>query len=73
MSVPSSTEMDALEAMVDKHGLYEVLVAMAVVCGDKADHVQWNYQDVNLARKWNSVHNKLQTLALAPVVEALSP
>jgi hypothetical protein len=46
--------MVALEAMVDAAGLRNVVWALASICWDKAEHVQANWQDDQLARDWNA-------------------
>ena len=33
MSVPNNDEMTALEQLIDAHGLYEVIAALGVICG----------------------------------------
>lgn len=48
-----NTELnDALEALIDKHGLTQVLVAIAEVCDAKAEHLAVNWQDADSARYW---------------------
>jgi hypothetical protein len=49
-----SEAMIALEAIVDHAGLRNVVWALAEVCWDKAEHVQANWQDDQLARDWNA-------------------
>jgi hypothetical protein len=46
--------MIALEAMVDHAGLRNVVWALAHICWAKAEHVQANWQDDQLARDWNA-------------------
>ena len=46
--------MIALEAMVDTAGLRNVVWALAHICWDKAEHVETNWQDDQLARDWNA-------------------
>jgi hypothetical protein len=43
---------DALEAMVDKFGLENVLDSLACICSGKADHIEHNWQDQCLAKYW---------------------
>lgn len=42
----------ALEALIDRHGLHDVLEDLACVCHAKADHVESSWQDAGLARRW---------------------
>jgi hypothetical protein len=53
-----------LEAMVDKVGLANVLYALGHICRMKADHIQINWQDSQLAKDWGDAANKLDRLAL---------
>lgn len=48
-----NTNLDALEAMVDKIGLANLVEALAEICSAKADHVQSNWQDDALAAVWD--------------------
>lgn len=54
MRVPKPDEMIALERLVDFCSLAEVLTALDVICGDKADHVRQAWQDERTARSWDS-------------------
>ena len=47
-----SEAMLALEAMVDKVGVRDVLYALARISYTKAEHIQSNWQDERLASKW---------------------
>jgi len=44
----------ALELLVDAHGLHEVLNELAVICGEKAEHLRANWQDGASARAWDA-------------------
>lgn len=43
---------DALEAMIDRHGLSGVLKGMADICYEKQEHVESNWQDRALGKAW---------------------
>jgi hypothetical protein len=43
---------DALEALIDHHGLYAVAEALAEVSHAKADHLANNWQDHGAAKRW---------------------
>ena len=45
-------EATALEEMVDRCGLSTVVSALAVICGEKALHVQANWNDRALTKAW---------------------
>lgn len=44
----------ALETLVDRHGLANVVESLAIVCDLKQDHIQTNWQDRPLADRWQS-------------------
>lgn len=44
-----------LEVLVDKHGLANVMNALAEVCYAKADHISESYNDKGLAEDWNDI------------------
>ena len=44
--------MLALEAMIDKVGIANVLYALAHICGAKSEHVATNWQDTIGAKVW---------------------
>ena len=50
----SGNESDSIEAMIDKHGLGEVISAIAVICFEKADHLRSNWQDERTAKVWDN-------------------
>ena len=58
-----STPMLALETMVDKVGLRNVVYALAHICDAKAEHIRTNWQDHALAKKWENDAVKLDQLA----------
>lgn len=49
-----SVAMLALEGMVDKAGLRNVLYALQHICTAKADHISTNWQDSPSARAWHA-------------------
>jgi hypothetical protein len=55
--------MLALEVMVDKVGLRNVIFALACIAEDKAEHVRSNWQDHALAKKWENDARKLDAIA----------
>lgn len=63
MSTPAPEEMEALEKLVDRHGLFEVVVALAVICSDKAAHISACWQDNKTANVWDRESTKLEALA----------
>jgi len=61
-----SEAMLALEAMVDKVGLANVLYALAHISNAKAEHLQTNWQDASGAQWWEQRARKLDDLAAKP-------
>lgn len=55
--------MDELERIVDKASLCTVLNTLAQIAFAKADHIERNWQDTGLARRWNRTGDKLDKLA----------
>jgi hypothetical protein len=53
-----------LEATVDRHGMASVLESLAVLATLKAEHVETNWQDRELARSWKRVASRIQQAAL---------
>jgi hypothetical protein len=41
-----------LEGIVDAFGLQNVLNGLACICSGKADHIESNWQDHRLAKRW---------------------
>ncbi len=48
-----------LENIIDRHSLSAVLLALEVVCGEKADHIRANWQDKTLAREWDKYSKRM--------------
>lgn len=59
----SQAEADALESLIDHKGLSSVLETLAAICYLKAGHVEENWQDANLARRWERAGKKLDKAA----------
>jgi hypothetical protein len=55
--------MIALEAMVDKVGLRNVVYALSMICDAKAEHIHVAWQDHALAKKWENDASKLDAIA----------
>lgn len=75
MTVPNAHNVLLLEGMIDLHGLFEVLVALDVICGDKAAHIRSNGgpDDMPLARDWQHAGEAIAKLAKSKPVERVSP
>lgn len=54
----------ALEALVDKHGLRHVLVALELMCGEKVDHIETNWPSrISEAKPWERAKKMIGSLA----------
>jgi hypothetical protein len=72
MAQMTGEEADALEAMVDRCGLETVVAVLAVICAEKAQHVQANWQDRALAKAWDRCTAHLNKAENAIAKENLS-
>ena len=52
-----------LEPLVDRHGIADVLEALAVLGALKAEHVATNWGDQGLAQAWERVASKIEEAA----------
>lgn len=61
---PKTTKAVAIvEQLIDEVGLQTVLDALTIVCHEKADHVQANWQDGPLASRWTSMGTDMAQVA----------
>lgn len=63
-----SEAMVALEAMVDKVGMANVLYALGHIAGAKAEHIAHAWQDTTTAKFWEFRARKLDKVAALPVM-----
>jgi hypothetical protein len=56
-------ESVALEDMIDKHSVQQVLFAIADICEAKAGHIAENWQDDASAKAWTAEARKISRLA----------
>jgi hypothetical protein len=45
-------ELTDLEALMDRRGIEDVLVAISEICDEKSEHIRINWQDLTLALRW---------------------
>lgn len=50
---------DALEAILDQSDIKQVVLMLARICNEKAEHVRSNWQDETLAKTWEHNANVL--------------
>ena len=55
---------ETLESLVDKHGLLEIVVALELICMDKADHIATNWDDKPLEKAWRKADSAFHNLAV---------
>jgi hypothetical protein len=67
----NTTCSDLLEHVLDGHGLSDTLTMLSEVAARKSEHVGSNWQDAELARRWNSVSRKLDKIARLEVFKTL--
>lgn len=48
-------EKRSLETLIDHASLKDVLMALSEICAEKAEHIEANWQDKHLARRWNTM------------------
>ncbi len=51
-----------LEQLVDKFGLSDVLALLSEICSEKELHIESNWQDHTLAKKWRKAELALDRL-----------
>jgi len=60
MSETKDTMLDDLEMMIDRSSLLHVMTGLVTICFEKADHVDSNWQDAELARTWRQDARQLE-------------
>lgn len=59
----SQGQRDAIEAMIDKTSVHELLQAIAQICYAKADHIRDNWQDEVTAKCWERDAHRVERAA----------
>lgn len=59
---PDSNTARHLESLIDANGLAAVLDCIGEICRLKADHIRETWQDRALARQWDRVAKRLDTM-----------
>ena len=65
MSAITTGELLALEKLIDRIGLAEVLRQTASICHEKAEHIGNNWQDIKTAKVWTQAAQKIERAANA--------
>lgn len=59
----TEAENQAIEDMIDKHGMLEIIETIANIAHLKAEHITTNWQDNELAQRWKNVGASLMQSA----------
>ncbi len=62
---------EKLEALIDAHGLYNVVETLSTICSEKAEHIETNWQDGKLARQWDYAAKSLYRCGVESAVHSL--
>lgn len=65
----SQAESDAIEAIIDRVGLNELLLGIGEICCAKADHVLSAWQDERLEKRWLKARTMIDNLACRAELE----
>ena len=65
------SDMETIESMVDRLGITEVMLLLTHICGEKAEHIRENWQDQELAKRWDSVTDALISKRLSNALNKL--
>jgi hypothetical protein len=55
--------IEALEKIVDQSDLASVIIALGLMCHEKAEHIRENWQDPITARVWDRCGKNCMTLS----------
>jgi hypothetical protein len=59
MTIMHDGMLDALESLIDKHGMVNIMLGLVHITDEKAEHVKSNWQDLELSDAWRKVSNAL--------------
>lgn len=62
MSPINANDVQTLEQIIDRVGLAELADTIARIAHEKAEHVQTNWRDANLAKTWTRVGRRFDKL-----------
>lgn len=52
-------DLDAIETLIDRYGMAEIMLALVHITGEKAEHIRTNWHDDLLANDWDNVSHAL--------------
>jgi hypothetical protein len=66
------TPYEAVEKLIDKYGVRDVLIMITDVMHEKAEHIDINWQDLDLAREWTKAANLIsKTVSNLPKIPGI--
>lgn len=61
--------IEALEPLVDASDVEDVLLALARLCNEKAEHLRCNWQDQTTAKAWDKAANAIDRFTLQAAIK----
>jgi hypothetical protein len=61
-----------LETMIDRLGMAEIMLLITHICDEKAEHIRENWQDEEMAKRWDIVAEALISKRLSNALGNLS-
>ena len=71
MTIMHDGMLDALESLIDKHGMVNIMLGLVHITDEKAEHVRCNWQDQVLANAWRKVSAALISKRLSNALNRL--
>lgn len=60
-----------IEAYIDRHSVQHLLVLIGNLCAEKAAHIEANWQDAPLAKRWRQAGSVVDTCARDKRIDTL--
>jgi len=71
-TIDDASEMvEALEDLVDKHGVVQIMLGLVHITDEKAEHIESDWQDLVLADAWRKVSDALISKRLSHALNRL--
>ena len=67
----NSEMLEALESLVDKHGIVVLMLGLVHIADEKAEHIQSSWQDMVMADTWRKVSDALISKRLSNALNRL--
>lgn len=59
----TASDVLALEHLIDRYDVNEILLSIAYICGAKAEHIATQWQDAHTAKHWMQMCIRLDAFA----------